>query len=389
MDQHPQSSTPHSHDDTDHHHDHPHEAHDTHSHSHDEAQDHSHAHEDPHGHSHGTGLWGWMNTIFHLHGHREQQLQRASDPALNDNTAGIRTVWLALGALSATTVLQIIIVYSSGSVALLADTVHNLGDSLNSIPLLIAFYLARRAATRRYTYGFARAEDVAGIFIVISIAFSAAVIFWQSIQKLIYPAPMQNLGWVALAAIIGFFGNEFVAWLQIRKGREIGSAALVADGQHARTDGLTSLAVLLAAGAAWLGYPIVDPLIGLLIGVTILFITKDAIITMWYRLMDAIEPEYLKKAEMVIEQQAEVKELRRVRMRWMGHRIQAEVYIAVAPHLDIAQGHQVAEQLRHDLFHALPHLAEVVVHVDPWSQARSEHHELTTHHELVPEPLVR
>lgn len=386
MEQHPQSPTPHPHVDPDHEHDHPH---DTHSNAHDEAHDHGHLHEGPHGHRHDTGLWGWINTIFHLHGHSDQQLQRASDPALADSTAGIRTVWLALGVLSVTTVLQIIIVYISGSVALLADTVHNLGDSLNSIPLLVAFYLARRAATRRYTYGFARAEDVAGIFIVLSIAFSAGVIFWQSIQKLLHPAPMQNLGWVAIAAIIGFVGNELVAWLQIRKGQEIGSAALVADGQHARTDGLTSLAVLLATGATWLGYPIVDPLIGLLIGVTILFITKDAVITIWYRLMDAIEPEYLKKTEAVIQQQPEVKELRRVRMRWMGHRIQAEVYIAVALDMNIAQGHQVAEQLRHDLFHALPYLSEVVVHVDPWSLERSEHHELTTHHELVPEPLLR
>jgi cation diffusion facilitator family transporter len=153
--------------------------------------------------------------------------------------AGIGTVWLAFVALMMTAALQIVIVAWSGSVALLADTIHNIGDGLNSIPLLIAFYLARRMATRRYTYGFGRAEDVAGIFIVLSIAFSAGVIFWQSIQKLIHPQPITNLGWVAAAAIIGFLGNEAVALLQINVGRKIGSAALVADGLHARTDGLT------------------------------------------------------------------------------------------------------------------------------------------------------
>jgi cation diffusion facilitator family transporter len=286
-----------------------------------------------------------------------------------------------------TALLQIIIVWLSGSVALLADTIHNIGDGLNSVPLLIAFYLARRVATRRYTYGFARAEDVAGIFIVLSIAFSAGVIFWQSFQKLLHPEPLANLGWVAVAAVVGFLGNEAVALLRIRKGREIGSAALVADGLHARTDGLTSLAVLAAAGGAWLGYPIVDPIIGFLIGGAILFITKDATVTMWHRLMDAIEPEYLERAEGVIARQAEIKELRRLRMRWVGHRIHAEVYIAVPPHLTTVESHYIAEHLRHDLFHAVPYLAEVVVHIDPWAEDRSRHHELTEHHERVPASL--
>ncbi len=243
-------------------------------HSHDHP--HPHAHDHGHDHHHGSGLWGWVNTIFHLHGHSHQQQALAADRAFLGNDEGIRTVWLALAALGATALLQIVIVWLSGSVALLADTIHNIGDALNSVPLLIAFYLTRRAATRRYTYGFARAEDVAGIFIVLSIAFSAGVIFWESIDKLIHPQPLTNLVWVAVAAVAGFLGNEAVALLQIRKGREIGSAALVADGLHARTDGLTSLAVLVAVGGAWLGFPIVDPIIGFLMGIAILFITKDA-----------------------------------------------------------------------------------------------------------------
>src|SRR5690606_8955474 len=182
--------------------------------------------------------------------------------------------------LAITAILQIFIVWLSGSVALFADTVHNIGDGLNSIPLLIAFYLARRVATRRYTYGFGRAEDVAGIFIVLSIAFSAGMIFWESYQKLVNPEPLTNLGWLAAAAIVGFLGNEFVAWFQIRVGKRIGSAAMVADGMHARTDGLTSLAVLIAVAGSWLGYPIVDPIVGILIGIAILFITWDATKTM-------------------------------------------------------------------------------------------------------------
>ncbi len=354
---------------------------------HDHPHPHEHNHDHEHHHHHSSGIWGWISTIFHLHGHSHQHDALVSDQAFLDNQEGIRTVWLALAALTITSVLQIFIVALSGSVALFADTVHNIGDGLNSVPLLIAFYLARRVATRRYTYGFGKAEDVAGIFIVLSIAFSAGVVFYESIQKFINPEPISNLGWVAAAAIIGFLGNEAVALLQIRTGRKIGSAALVADGLHARTDGLTSLAVLLAAGGAWLGFPLVDPIIGLLIGIAILFITKDAIVTMWYRLMDAIEPEYMDQAEGVISRQPGVEELCRLRMRWMGHRLQADVHIAVDPHLTTLESHQIAEQVRHELFHELSNLSEAIIHIDPWLDQPETAHELTLHHEPMPRPL--
>ncbi len=230
-----------------------------HDHPHGDDHDHDHDHDHPHEHAHHSGVRGWLDAVFHLHGHGHAQAALVTDANFMGNEEGIRTVWLALAALTFTSVLQVVIVLISGSVALLADTLHNIGDGLNSIPLLIAFYLARRVATRRYTYGFGRAEDVAGIFIVLSIAVSAAIVFWESFQKLLNPEPLSNLGWVAVAAVVGFIGNEAVAWLQIRKGREIGSAALVADGLHARTDGLTSLAVLIAVVGSWLGFPIVDP----------------------------------------------------------------------------------------------------------------------------------
>lgn len=364
----------------DHQHPHPHpHNHDAHGHDH-------HYHRD-HDHDHQGGLLGKIGALFHLHGHSHDHVDLATDQAFIDNDEGIRTIWLALAALLLTSLLQIVIVIWSGSVALLADTIHNIGDGLNSIPLLIAFYLARRAATRRYTYGFSRAEDVAGIFIVLSIAFSAAVIFWESFQKFLNPQPLSNLGWVAAAALIGFLGNEAVALMQIRVGRKIGSAAMVADGLHARTDGLTSLAVLLAAGGSWLGYPIVDPIIGTLIGVAILFITRDATKTMWYRLMDAIEPEILAQAEEAIAQHEHVKALCRLRMRWMGHRLHAEAHIAVEPQLTTAESHEIAEEVRHELFHQVPNLAEIVVHVEPWSERPEQTHHLTLHHESPPRPI--
>lgn len=360
----------------------------------DKANNHPHPHVHHHNHDHdhpphNQDLWGRIAAIFHLHKYSHHHGELATDLAFINDGAGVRTVWLALAALTLTSILQIIIVVWSGSIALFADTVHNIGDGLNSIPLLIAFYLARCAATRRYTYGFAKAEDIAGIFIVVSIAFSAGVIFWESFQKLLNPQPLTTLGWVAAAALIGFLGNEAVALLQIRVGREIGSAALVADGLHARTDGLTSLAVLLAAAGSWLGFPVVDPIIGLLIGVAILLITRDAAITMWYRLMDAIDPEILARAEKTAQQQASVKALHRLRMRWMGHRLHAEVHIAVEPHLTTVQSHHIAEQLRHNLFHQIPNLTEAVVHVDPWVEQLETVHQLTIHHEPIPRPISR
>jgi cation diffusion facilitator family transporter len=350
-----------------------------------QAEHHSHTHEHDHSHAHQGQRWlDRIKGIFHF-GHSHNQNELASDQAFLEDQEGIRTVWLALAALTATSILQIVIVLWSGSVALFADTVHNIGDGLNSIPLLIAFYLARRAATRRYTYGFARAEDVAGIFIVLSIAFSAGVIFWESFQKLLDPQPLTDLGWVAAAAVIGFLGNEAVALLQIRVGRKIDSAALVADGLHARTDGLTSLAVLLAVAGSWLGFPILDPIIGIVIGVVILFVTREATVTMWYRLMDAIDPALLAKAESTVQKQAGVREMRRIRMHWRGHRLCAEVTIAVNPNLSTVQSHQIAEGLRHVLFHEFPNLAEVVIHVEPWGEDLEIHHQLTTHHEPVPQ----
>jgi cation diffusion facilitator family transporter len=370
-----------------HHDDHEHAHNHDHSHGHNHDHGHEHSHGDEHGHhhhEHARGIWGWIDSIFHLHGHSHQQQALAADKTLMTHEQGIRVVWLSLAALMITAVLQIVVVYYSRSVALLADTVHNLGDGLNSVPLLIAFYLARRVASRRYSYGFGRAEDLAGVFIVLSIAFSAGYIFWESFHKLLNPQPLMHLGWVAAAGVIGFLGNEAVALLQIRKGREIGSAALVADGLHARTDGLTSLAVIAAATGAWLGYPIVDAVIGLLIGVAILFITKDATITMWYRLMDAIEPEYMNDALQAVRTQPEVKELRRLRMRWLGHRIHAELCIAVDPHLTTIESHAIAEEVRHALFHKIPYLSEVTVHVDPYAPTPERHHEQTLHHEPAP-----
>ena len=353
---------------------------------------HDHGDHDHHPHEHSQGLkWlpGWLRSKLRIFNHSHDPRGLAADRAFRENEEGIRTIWIALSILLVTALLQMSIVYFSGSVSLFADTAHNIGDGLNSIPLLIAFYLARRIPTRRYNYGFGRAEDVAGIIIVLSIALSAVVVLTQSIQRLINPQPITNLGWVAAAALLGFLGNEAVAMLQIRVGRKIGSAAMIADGLHARTDGLTSLAVLLAAAGSWFGYPLVDPIIGILIGIAIVFVTWDAMRRIWYRLIDAVDPELVERAERVIAEDVDVQETRRVRMRWVGHCLHAEVYISVNSDMKTSESHQVAENVRHALFHEFPDLSDINVHIDPWPDTVDHHHERTSAHEPVPTMIYR
>ena len=354
-----------------------------HSHHHDDSNhnhDPEHAHDHDHGHSH--SLLPLIAEAFHLPGfaHSHEHTPLSADPAVRDNELGIRTVKLALLALGLTTLLQVVIVAVSGSVALLGDTVHNLGDALNSVPLLIAFVLARRQANRRYTYGYGRAEDAAGLLIVVSIAFSAGYILWESVQKLINPQPIVYPGWIALAAVVGFIGNEVVAVMQIRTGRKIGSEAMVADGLHARTDGFTSLAVLVAAAGVWLGIPILDPIIGIIIGVAIVFITRDATRSMWHRLMDAVDPRLVETVEGILREHDEIRAIPRLQMRWLGHRLRAEVTLALAPDLTIAQGEAITDHITHHLYHALPTFAEATIAVIPWNAEHSPYGQESAHH---------
>ena len=329
-------------------------------HQHDE-HDHEHEHEHDHGDSKNP-LIEWFQHTFtpHDHGHQTAAL----DAALATDR-GIWAVKVSLVALLVTAIFQIFIVAISGSVALLADTIHNFSDALTAIPLGLAFTLSRRARNSRFTYGYGRAEDIAGVIIVLMILFSAVEAIYQSITKLINPQPITNIGWVAVAAVIGFLGNELVAIFRIRIGRQIGSAALVADGNHARTDGFTSLAVLAGAIGVWFGYPLLDPIIGIGIGVAILVIVWNSARDMYYRVMDAVDPEITELVSSIAAQGEGVMEVNNVAIRWVGHRQRTEFHITVDCQMPTCQSHKIAETVRHDLFHAMPALADVTIHVDP------------------------
>jgi cation diffusion facilitator family transporter len=351
-----------------------------HAHAHDRGDaDHGQDHGDhEHGHEHGGGPLGRLVGLFRPHGHDAAD---SVDDALEGSAEGIRTVKVSLLGLGLTALLQLVVVWFSGSVALLADTIHNFADASTAIPLWLAFSIGRRPPNRRYTYGYGRAEDLAGVFVVLTIAGSAALAGWESLQKLLRPEPIGHLGWVAAAGVVGFLGNEVVAQYRIRTGERIGSAALVADGYHARTDGLTSLAVLLGAGGVWLGFPQSDPLVGLAITAAILVILKDAARQMWHRLMDAVDPALIARAEAAARGAAGVERVSAVRARWIGHSIHAEALIVADCDLTLGEAHAVAERARHAMLHAVPKLAGVTVHVDPCGHDGHDPHADLAHHE--------
>ena len=276
--------------------------------------------------------------------------------------------------------LQGVIVLFSGSVALLGDTLHNFADALTAVPLGIAFLLGRRVATRAYTYGFGRAEDLAGIVIVLVIAASAVLAGWTAIDRLLDPREMTHIPWVFAAGIIGFVGNELVARYRITVGRRIGSAALVADGLHARTDGFTSLAVVLAAVGAWLGWTWADPVVGLAITIAIAVVLKDAGREVYHRLMDRVDPGLVDQAEQVLRTIPGVHDVSGLKLRWIGHRMHAEAAIVVGADLSLLAAHEIAADAEHQLTHRVPRLAAATVHVDPDSHPGDDHHVALSHH---------
>ncbi len=355
-----------------------------HDHEHDK---HSHTHGHVHGLAHDadsgqdrrttSSLQSWLTHLIQPHSHSHHAA--ALDPALS-NERGIWALKISLIGLLVTAFFQVGVVAISGSVALLADTLHNFSDALTAIPLGLAFILARRTRNRRYTYGYGRAEDAAGVLIVLMIFGSALVVFYESIQKIIYNVPMTNVSWVAAASIIGFIGNELVAIFRIRVGGEIGSAALVADGMHARTDGLTSLGVLVGAIGVWLGFPLADPLVGFAIGVAILWVVWGAAREMWFRMMDATDPALAEQIEATACSVEGVLDVHDVAIRWLGHRQRCELHITVDCQLRTHESHQIAEEVRHALFHALSAVEGIIVHVDPCECDQAHDYHPTSHH---------
>ena len=337
---------------------------------HNHSDDHgAHRHGDDHGpnaHSHGTSLWSKLRQVVSevLGSHSHDSADQV-DEALEADADGRRALLLSLAILGVTAASQAAVVVFSGSVALLGDTLHNVADALTAVPLLIAFRLARRPATKRYTYGYGRAEDLGGLFVIAMIALSGILAGGEAIDRLIHPRPVTHLWLVALTAVVGFTGNELVARYRIRVGRRIGSAALVADGLHARTDGFASLAVLLGAGGVALGWNEADPIIGLVITVAILGVLRSAVRQVGARLMDAVDPGLVDHARAAVLSVADIGDVRELHIRWIGHTLRAEVDATVDPSLSVTQAHDIAHHVEAHLLSQVGRLTAATVHTSP------------------------
>lgn len=333
--------------------------------------DHSHHGHDGHGGHHG-----------HTHG--------VVDPTIATTDRGIWAIKWSFVILSITAALQLAVVLVSGSVALLADTIHNVGDAVTAVPLWIAFMFARRKPSARFTYGYGRVEDLAGIAIVLIILFSAIVAGYEAIDRLIHPQPLALLPWVFAAGIVGFIGNEAVAVFRIRVGREIESAALIADGYHARTDGLTSLAVVVGAIGVWLGFPLADPIIGLLITVAIFGIVWQSVKAVFTRALDGIEPGVVNEIRHSAGHVPNIRQVLDVRARWLGHRLQADLDIALDGGLTVGEAEAITTAFEKELAEHIPALSGTRIRVrshDPMRQGtRQPHHGHSGHHH-APKPV--
>lgn len=308
-----------------------------------------HAHGGPHGHTHGV-----------------------VDPTIATTDRGIWAIKWSFIILAITAALQLAMVFASGSVALLADTIHNVGDAVTAIPLWIAFRLVRRKPTLRFTYGLGRVEDLAGIAIVAIILFSAIVAAYEAIDRLLHPQAITLLWAVAVAGLVGFIGNEAVAVFRIRVGREIDSAALIADGYHARTDGLTSLAVVLGAAGVWAGFPLADPIIGLLITVAIFGIVWQSSKAVFTRLLDGVEPGLIGEIRHAAEHVPAVRQILDVRARWLGHRLTAELDVAIPAEASLREAENVSAALQQELLAHIPALSLAHIRVRPEGAAADE-----------------
>ena len=315
------------------------------------------------------------------HGHTHGVI----DPDITSTTRGLWAVKWSFVGLMLTALFQVVVVVMSGSVALLADTIHNFGDASTAIPLGIAFLFARRKPSQRFSFGFGKVEDLAGIAIVLTIISTAVLAGYQSIYRLFNPQEVSFLWAVIAASMVGFIGNEVVAIFRIKVGKEIGSAALVADGYHARTDGWTSLAVLFGAVGVWLGFPLADPIVGLVITVMIMRIVWQSVGAVFGRVLDGVDPEIVQELTHAAHHVQGVKEVSEVRARWIGHQIHAELNIAVEPTLSVEVAHSIASQVNHELMHHVKFLSSASIHIDPSDKAGEQFHKIASHtHDGLP-----
>ncbi len=349
-------------------HRHDHNDHDDHAHAHDDHNDHDdhHGHDDHDdhgGHEHGG------------HGHEHGQV----NAELYNNKIGLRAVQISTAGMLFVSIIQFIIAMIGGSAGLFADALHNSGDVLTTVALWIAFSLSTRAANQRYTYGYYRSEDLAGIFIVLVIIASAAASAVESIIKLTSGTTPTQIYLSMVAAVVGIIGNEALAQYKISVGKRINSVPLIADGQHSRIDGLTSLAALVGLIGVALGARIADPIAGLVITIVIMTVVYSTAKSVLQRLLDAVDPHIVPSIYELASGVPAVEEVNDIRARWVGHTLHVSLNIEVEATMTLAQAHDIAEEVRHRLFHAIKGLSDAIIHTDPHSHSTDPHEKMAHH----------
>ncbi len=308
------------------------------------------------------------------HHDEEKKHSHTIDPSILSTKKGIWATKWSFIVLFAGATLQLLVVFFSGSIALLADTIHNYADAATALPLIAAFLLARRKPSKRFTYGLGRVEDIAGVIIVFIILASTIAIGYESFYRLLHPQKVHFLWAVAIASLIGFISNEAVAMFRVKVGKEIGSAALIADGYHARSDGYTSLAVLAGAIGVWLGFPLADPIIGLGIAIMIIPIVWESSKTVFIRLLDGIEPATVDEITHTAIHVDGVNGVEDVRARWFGHWLRAEMTINVEPTKTVHQSHAIAAKVKEEILEHIKNIRDVTIHVHGAEKTTPHHH---------------
>jgi cation diffusion facilitator family transporter len=346
---------------------------------HSESQHEHEMHTHDHDHDHDE-----HNDDEHAHGHEHGKV----DADLYGNRAGLRAVQISTAGMLLVAAIQFAIASIGGSAGLFADALHNFGDVFTTIALWIAFVISNRAANQRYTYGYYRAEDLAGIFIVLVIIASAIASGVESIQKLTSGNIPTQIYLSMAAALIGVAGNELLAQYKISVGKRINSVSLVADGHHSRIDGLTSLAAFIGLVGVKLGFPKADPIAGIVITIVIFTVVISTSRSVLQRLLDAVDPHVVPSIVTTATAVPGVEEVTDVRARWVGHTLHVVMNIEVDAELTLSKAHAIAEEVRHRLFHDIKGISEVVVHTDP-SRASGDHHQEMAHHiQAAQRPIV-
>ena len=306
-------------------------------------------------------------------GHVHGRLSDTSGPG------ALRVLWVGGAGLAAVAAIELTVAVLSSSAAVLADGLHNLGDVLTTAALAVAFTLSRRAPSRRFPYGYHRAEDLAGLVVVLLIVASAVASAVTSVEHLLHRQQLTMPAWALVSALVGFAGNEAVARYKEVQGRRLRSASLVADGRHSRVDGLASLGAAVGVVGAWAGASILDPLAGLVLSAVIAAVAWDTARNVTARLLDEADASLLATIEEVAAATPGVVSVGSTRTRWIGRRVLAELVLCVPGDESVARAHALGEEVRHALYHRVEALAGVVVHLDPAGDADA--HSALRHHE--------